>query len=151
AGIQKGGNSGPPILPGDPEHSLLIRAIRYTDKKLKMPPDNPLPPDLVNDFETWIREGASLPADPLTSDKKQRLLWSLQKPQLPALPVVTNQGWIRNDIDRFVLSCLDAKDLAPSPEADKRTLIRRATYDLTGLPPSAKEVEQFVNDATQDA
>jgi uncharacterized protein DUF1553/uncharacterized protein DUF1549/cytochrome c len=151
AGIRKGGNSGPVILPGDPEHSRLIRAISYTDNKLKMPPDSPLSPELLADFELWIREGASLPADPVTTDKKQRLLWSLQKPRLPVLPAVKDQGWIRNDIDRFILSGLEAKDLAPSPEADKRTLIRRATYDLTGLPPSARDVEQFVGDAKPEA
>ncbi len=146
-GIRRGGNSGPVILPGDPEHSLLMRAIRYTDKNLKMPPGNPLSPEIVADFELWIREGASPPAEPLTIDKKQPSLWSLQKPRLPPFPAVRDQGWVRNDIDRFILSRLEARGLGPSPEADKRTLIRRATYDLTGLPPTAKEVEQFVNDA----
>src|SRR5205809_1203619 len=150
-GIRRGGNSGPAIQPGDPEHSLLLRAIRYTDKKLKMPPDNPLSPELVAEFELWIREGASLPAEPLAIEKKQPSLWSLQKPRLPALPAVRDQGWVRNDIDRFILSRLEARELAPSPEADKRTLIRRATYDLTGLPPTAKEVEQFVDDAAPHA
>jgi hypothetical protein len=150
-GIRQGGNSGPAIQLGDPEHSLLMRAIRYTDKKLKMPPDNPLSPELVAEFELWIREGASLPAQPLAIEKKQPSLWSLQKPRLPAVPTVRDQGWVRNDIDRFILSRLEARELAPSPEADKRTLIRRATYDLTGLPPTAKEVEQFVDDATPHA
>ncbi|MCI0363677.1 MAG: DUF1549 domain-containing protein, partial [Phycisphaerales bacterium] len=150
-GIRRGGNSGPAIQPGDPEHSLLIRAIRHTDKKLKMPPGDPLSPELVAEFELWIREGASLPAEPLTIDKKQPLLWSLQKPRLPALPAVRSQGWVRNDIDRFILSRLEARDLSPSPEAGKRSVIRRATYDLSGLPPTAEEVEQFVNDAAPHA
>ena len=150
-GIRRGGNSGPAIQPGDPEHSLLIRAIRHTDKKLKMPPGDPLSPELVAEFELWIREGASLPAEPLTIDKKQPSLWSLQKPRLPELPAVKGQGWVRNDIDRFILSRLEARHLGPSPEADKRTLIRRATYDLTGLPPTAEAVEQFVKDAAPHA
>ncbi len=151
-GIRRGGDLGPVIQPGDPEHSLLIRAIRRTDEKLKMPPGEPLPPELVAEFELWVREGASLPADPSTIEKKQRpLLWSLKKPQLPTLPAVTGQGWVRNDIDRFILSRLEASGLGPAPEADKRTLIRRATYDLTGLPPTAQEVNQFVDDASPPA
>jgi hypothetical protein len=150
-GIRRGGNSGPAIQAGDPENSLLIRAIRHTDKKLKMPPGDPLSPEILADFELWIREGAPLPADPSTIDKKEPQLWSLQKPQLPTLPAVKDQGWVRNDIDRFILCRLEARNLTPSPEADKRTLVRRATYDLTGLPPTAEEIEQFVADATPQA
>src|SRR5437016_4759815 len=89
--IQRGGNSGAVIQPGNPEQSLLIRAIRYTDKKLKMPPGNPLPPDVVADFEAWIREGAPLPADRVPSVKTQPVLWSLRKPGLPELPAVHGQ------------------------------------------------------------
>jgi len=149
-GIRRGGNSGALIQPGDPGHSLLIRAIRHTDKKLKMPPGAPLLPEVVADFEHWIREGASLPADAVATDKKPSL-WSLQKPSLSALPTVGSESWIRNDIDRFVLSRLEARNLNPSVEADKRTLIRRATYDLTGLAPTAEEVERFVKDASPQA
>jgi hypothetical protein len=143
-GIRRGGSSGPVIQPGDPEHSLLIRAIRRTDKNLKMPPGDPLPSDVIAEFELWIREGASLPADTPAIQQKKPSLWSLKKPQLRALPAVKRQGWVRNDIDRFILSGLEASNLGPSPEADKRTLIRRAAYDLTGLPPPAQEVDQFV-------
>jgi len=150
-GIRRGGNSGPVIQPGDPEHSLLINAIRHTDKKLKMPPGDPLSPEIIAEFELWIRAGAPLPAEPVTVDKKRLSLWSLQKPRMPALPAVKGQGWGRNDIDRFILSRLEARDLGPSPEADKRTLIRRATYDLTGLPPTAKEVDQFADDTSPHA
>ena len=115
-GIRRGGNDGPVIQPGDPEHSLLIRAIRYTDQQLKMPPGEPLSPEVVAEFELWIREGASLPADPSTVEKKpQPSLWSLQKPRLPTLPAVTNQGWVRKDIDRFILSRLEASGLGPAP------------------------------------
>ena len=83
--------------------------------------------------------------------KKQPVLWSLKRPGLPDVPAVRGQQWVRNDIDRFILSKLEAKNLAPSPEADKRTLIRRATYDLTGLPPSAEEIDRFVRDTSADA
>jgi len=151
-GIRRGGNSGPVLRPGDPEHSLLIRAIRRTDEKLKMPPGEPLPSEVVAEFELWIREGASLPPDPATIEKRQQpSLWSLKKPELATLPAVKGQGWVRNDIDRFILSRLEASGLGPAPEADKRTLIRRATYDLTGLPPTAQEVDQFVDDASPRA
>ena len=138
------------IQPGDPDNSLLIRAIRHTDKKLKMPPGDPLSPEVVADFELWIREGASLPADAVATDKKPSL-WSLQKPKLPAFPTVRSQSWVRNDIDRFVLSRLEAKSLSPSAEADKRTLIRRATFDLTGLSPTADEVDRFLKDTSPQA
>ena len=91
-GIRQGGNSGIAIQPGDPEHSLLMRAIRHTDKKLKMPPGNPLAPEVVADFELWIREGASLAGRSATIDKKQPLLWSLQKATVAgAAPPCSNQ------------------------------------------------------------
>lgn len=148
AGIRRGGNSGALLQPGDPERSLLLRAIRHTDKNLQMPPGKPLVSDAVADFEIWIRAGAPLPVDQSTEGKKQPALWSLKRPELPALPAVEVSKWVRTDVDRFILNRLEAKGLAPSPEADKRALIRRASYDLTGLPPSAEEIEQFVRDAS---
>ena len=150
-GIRRGGNSGVVVRPGNPDLSLLIRAIRHTDKTLKMPPGNPLPPDVVAKFEAWVREGAPLPEDRVTPVKKQPVLWSLTRPALPGPPAVHEQQWIRNDVDRFILSKLEAKNLAPSPETDKRTLIRRATYDLIGLPPSAEDIDRFVKDTSADA
>jgi hypothetical protein len=116
-----------------------------------MPPGDPLSPEVVTDFERWVREGAALPSEALANDEKRSSLWSLKKPQLPPLPAVRDQGWVRNDIDYFILNRLEARNLGPSPEADKRTLIRRATYDLTGLPPTAQEVDRFVGDASPQA
>jgi hypothetical protein len=150
-GIQHGGRSGPVIQPGDPEHSLLMRAIRHTDKQLKMPPGNPLAPEVVADFELWIRNGAPLPADAPSPVRKELTHWSLRKPQPPALPTVGNRNWLRNDIDAFILQKLEAGDLVPSAEADKRTLIRRLTFDLIGLPPSAAEIDQFIADSSPQA
>lgn len=151
-GIRRGGDLGPVIVAGDPEHSLLIRAIRRTDEKIKMPPGDPLSSELVAEFESWVRAGAPLPPDSLAiQEKQQPALWSLKKPRLPQLPEVKGQGWVRNDIDRFILSRLEASSLSPAPEADKRTLIRRATFDLTGLPPSASEVEEFAHDESPHA
>src|SRR5205085_12063808 len=110
------------------------------DKNLKMPPGQPLAPEVVAEFERWIRDGAPVPAD-RPAAARQRSLRSLEKPRVMPLPEVHRGAWARNEIDRFIVSRLEAKQLAPSPEADKRTLIRRATFDLTGLPPSAAEVE----------
>jgi hypothetical protein len=127
-GIRKGGNSGALVQTGNPEGSLLIRALRHTDKVLKMPPGKPLPAEVVADFERWIAGGAALPAE---VDRTERpALWSLQKP-------VARLG----NIDEFIRDRLRAKGLSMSPEADKRTLIRRATYDLTGLPPTPEELD----------
>jgi hypothetical protein len=130
------------IRPGDPDNSLLIRAIRYTDKQLRMPPGSRLPADVVADFEMWVREGAALPADAPAAAKKKVVLWSLQKPQ-----VVPGH----EDIDSFIREKLAAKGLALSPEADKRTLIRRVTFDLVGLPPTAEEIDAFVGDDSPTA
>ncbi|HYD50258.1 MAG TPA: DUF1549 domain-containing protein, partial [Terriglobales bacterium] len=150
AGIRRGGNSGPVVRPGNPETSLLIRALRYQDKNLKMPPGGALPPEIVADLETWIREGAFLPEDRALSTKGQAKLWSLSAPAR-TVPPPAKERWGRNEIDRFILSKLEAKGLAPSAEADRRTLIRRVSYDLTGMPPSARDVDAFVKDTAPDA
>src|SRR5262245_48469087 len=89
-GLRQGGRSGPLFQPGDPARSLLMRAIRYTDKNLKMPPDGPLPPDIQADFERWIREGAPMPVDQPTALRKPPALWSLQRPQRSSLPPIRN-------------------------------------------------------------
>ena len=151
SGLQRGGRSGPVIQPGDPDKSLLLRAIRHTDKDLKMPPSKPLAPEVVADFELWIRSGAPMPADTQSAVRKQPPLWSLKKPQMPAIPEVSHQDWARGEIDTFILQKLEAKGLAPSAEADKRTLIRRVTFDLTGLPPTAEEIDRFAVDASPQA
>ena len=151
AGIGQGGSSGAAIRAGDPEHSLLIRALRHTDKNLKMPPGQPLAPEAVAEFERWIRDGAPMPADRPVAAASHRSLWSLEKPRAAPPPEVHRGGWVRNEIDRFIVSRLEAKDLAPAPEADRRTLIRRAAFDLTGLPPSAAEVERSTKDTSPEA
>jgi hypothetical protein len=144
--IRQGGNSGAIIQSGEPDRSLLLRALRYTDKTLKMPPGKPLAPEAVANFEAWIRAGAPMPAGQPKEEAKAAALWSLQKPQTAPIPNVRDQHWIRNDIDSFVLHRLDGKGLTPAPEAGKRTLIRRATFDLTGLPPTAEEIDRFLHD-----
>jgi hypothetical protein len=152
-GARKGGDQGPAVVPGDPEKSLLIRAIRYSDKDLQMPPapKAKLPPDVIADFETWIkrgapdpRTGASAPAAKYVVDvEAARKTWPYTRPVEPAVPSVKNKAWPRNPIDHFILAKLEEKGLAPAPDADKRTLLRRLTYDLTGLPPTPEDVDRL--------
>lgn len=145
----KGGDSGAAIVPGDPDKSLLIRAIRQTGA-LKMPKGSPLKAEEVSNLEAWVKMGAPWPKGG-SQAKAAKPLWSLEPVKKPALPKVRNAAWIRNPLDAFVLAKLEAKGLRPSPEADRRTLIRRLSYDLVGLPPTAEEVDAFVADRAPDA
>src|SRR5260370_19223266 len=146
SGIRKGGNSGIIIDSGQPDHSLLLKAIRYQDQSLKMPPGKPLPPEIVSDFETWIRAGAPMPPDAAPRDSVSRRFWSLQPPKDMPVPQIQHADRPHNAVDEFILAKLEEKGLALSPQADKRTLIRRVTYDLTGLPPTAAASEAFLGD-----
>src|SRR5580704_511053 len=153
-GLRKGGNSGSPITPGDPNSSLLIKALRYSDPNLKMPPGKPLPPEIVADFEQWVRMGAPDPRieTPQTkASNKSRDWWSLKKPVRPEVPDVSDKTWPKTPIDNFILAKLTEAKLSPSAPAGKRTLIRRATYDLIGLPPTQAEIDDFAKDASPDA
>jgi hypothetical protein len=157
----KGGASGQPaIVPGDPEKSLLIKAIRYTDARLRMPMGDKLPDQVIKDFEAWVKMGAPAPrgsAVAATSDNpaydfdEARKFWSFQAVKVPRPPKVKNQAWVKSPIDRFILAKLEGKGLRPAGDADKRALIRRATFDLTGLPPAPEEVEAFLKDASPKA
>lgn len=150
----KGGASGTPaVVPGDPEASLLMEAIRYGNDDLQMPPKEALPEQVVADFERWIREGAifpksDVPIDLMATAKKH---WAFHPPEATAIPEVNAHDWPRTDIDYFVLERLEAANIAPAPEADRRTLIRRLSFDLLGLPPTPGEVAAFVNDSAPDA
>jgi hypothetical protein len=155
-GLRKGGNSGSPIVPGDPDTSLLVKALRYTDPSIKMPPGGkPLPPEVIADFEQWIRIGAPDPRTespkPKLASNKSRDWWSFKKPVRPAMPVVADAAWVKTPIDNFILAKLTDAKLKPSPAAYKRTLIRRASYDLIGLPPTAAEIDAFVKDKSPAA
>ncbi len=154
-GLRKGGNSGTPIVPGDPEASLMIKALRHTDEALKMPPGKPLKPEIVADFEQWVRIGAP---DPRTEKvaatrevvtAKSREFWSFQKPVMPKIPEVS--GTPQTPVDNFILAKLQQAKLTPSPAADKLVLLRRATFDLIGLPPSSEEITNFLNDKSPKA
>jgi len=142
------------ITPGDPENSKLVHAIRR-DGNLKMPPTGPLSADQVADFEEWIKLGApdprTVPAAPAYDFEKARKFWSFQPVKNPAPPKVADPAWSRTAIDRFIKAKLDQKKLTPVGLASRRALIRRATYDLTGLPPTPEEVDAFVADTAPGA
>jgi hypothetical protein len=155
-GMLKGGNSGPAIVPGDPEKSRLIKAIRYTDSDLKMPPTKKLSADEIAALEAWVKRGAPDPRRelakvPKSLEHRQSSDWAFQRPKNPPLPPVKRIGWVKNPIDSFILTKLEAKGLSPAPPADKRTLLRRVTFDLLGLPPKPEEIDAFLADESPEA
>ena len=155
----KGGKSGPAIVPGDPDKSLLVTAIRQSGA-LKMPKGGKLATDQIEAIAQWIRTGAVWPAiganpsaakGEIIVDPARRAFWSFQPLRAAPAPAVKNTRWPKTDIDRFILSRLEKEGLAPVGPADRRTLLRRATLDLTGIPPNAEEIESFENDKSPDA
>ena len=151
-----GGKSGPAIKPGDPDNSLLIQAIRQTHPKIKMPPGGKLKDEEVAAIASWVKAGANWPAGPAkpipyTITSEQRNFWSFRPVVAPEAPKVRDAKWARTPMDRFILAKLEEKGLAPVAAADRRTLIRRAYLDLTGLPPILEDVEAFDRDKSPDA
>jgi hypothetical protein len=157
-GVLRGGETGPVITPGKPEGSLLITAVQYHDKDLQMPPprdgkSRKLNDARIADLVEWVRFGAPMPADgprPVgAASDAARSHWAFQPLRDASPPAVKQTAWPKNDIDRFILAALEKVGLAPSPPADPRTLIRRMSFDLTGLPPTSSEVEAFIVEASQ--
>lgn len=147
AGWQNGGDSGPAIVPGKLDASHLWRAVSYADRDLKMPPKRKLKGSEIADLKLWIESGAPDPRDAVatSADKHKQpradaSFWSFQPPRDYPQPSVENKSWPANSIDHFVLAKLEAAKLTPAPDADARTLLRRLSFDLTGLPPSAEEL-----------
>jgi hypothetical protein len=163
AGVRGGGDSGPAIVPGKPEESTLLLAIAHTDEFSKMPPKEKLPDRVIADFHLWVEMGAPDPREAWAaspekparaeSSKANTDWWSLRRIADPPVPTLTpdEAGWARTPIDAFILAGLRAKGLKPSPQADRRTLIRRLSFDLTGLPPTPDEIDVFLADAAPDA
>ncbi len=157
-----GGDSGAAMVPGDPGESLLIDAVGYGDV-YQMPPEGKLTDRDVAALEQWIRNGASFPAmasqgtpaegtdSTGTKDDDRWQFWAFQPPSTPPVPLVVDTAWPRSDLDHFVLAKLEAAGLRPAVQADRRTLIRRATFDLIGLPPTPEEIATFVADDTPEA
>jgi len=161
AGWMDGGDSGPAITAGSPEKSLLIKAISYKDKDIEMPPKEKLSDSEIAALTRWVRMGAPDPRKGSKADKprarstidiaKGRQFWAFKKPQKHAAPLPSNGTWALGDIDRFILKSLEEKKLKPAEDADRATLIRRVTYDLTGLPPEPEEIDSFINDKSPRA
>jgi mono/diheme cytochrome c family protein len=157
--ILKGNEEGPVVLLSKPDKSRLLRAVRH-EGDIKMPPNGKLTDDQVAALEKWIRLGLPWPPrdgntetlDPAkAAAEKARTHWAFQPVRMPELPPVKNESWCQSPIDRFVLARLEAKGISPSPPADRRTLIRRAYFDLIGLPPTAAEIAEFEHDQSPDA
>jgi hypothetical protein len=149
-------------VPGKPDESLLIRAVRQLDPSLKMPLGSKLKDQEIADMVTWVKMGAPWPEPTQPSrsksqptefliTKEQRAFWSFQPIRKQAAPKVKDESWIRSPIDRFVLANLESRGLSPMRAADKRTLIKRASFDLIGLPPTPEDVEAFSKDSSPDA
>jgi hypothetical protein len=159
-GMMRGDKDGPVVVPGKPDQSRLIQAIRYTGS-VKMPPSGKLPDEEIAILESWVRDGAvwghasgsssKVPASKYVITPEQRAFWSFRQVKEPPLPQVKNQSWVRSPIDAFILAKLEQAGLEPVRPADKRTLIRRATMDLIGLPPAPEEVEAFQKDSAPQA
>jgi hypothetical protein len=161
-GVRKGGDSGPALVPGRPEQSLLLKAVSYADEELKMPPNGKLPAAVVADLRRWVEMGAPDPRDKTAALvagtvsweealRSRRRWWSLQPVRKPALPRVRDAGWSNQAVDRFLLAKLEQAGLTPAGPADRRTLIRRLSLVLTGLLPAPEEVEAFAHDEAPDA
>jgi hypothetical protein len=142
--LLRGDERGPAVVPGKPEQSLLLRALRHTDEELKMPPGKPLPESVVQDFAAWIRSGANWSGGRLVERKH----WAFEPIKKPDPPAVTGS---ENAIDAFILDRLARSELRPVGEASKLMLLRRVTFDLTGLPPTPEEVAAFLKDASPGA
>jgi hypothetical protein len=161
AGIRQGGDSGPAVVPGDLEASLLYQAITGADGLEPMPPKGKLPSDVVADFGKWIKMSAPDPrVDPTgkvaqtpAATRNPGDWWSLRPLRKSAPPVAprAQAAWVNNPIDQFVIAKLQEHGLEPSPPADRRTLIRRLTFDLTGLPPTPEDVQEFLSDPSPGA
>ena len=160
SGWTVGGEQGAAVVPGNVDGSLLIKAVRYTDPDLQMPPDKPLPAKAIAALEQWVRSGApdprdkavkpngnSDPSDPIAG----REHWAFRPLQSATVPKVKSSQWPLRSIDNFVLARLESKSLRPQPEADRRTLARRAYVQLIGLPPTPEQLAGFMQDDNADA
>jgi len=155
-GLAQGGDSGPALIPEKSDQSLIIQALRY--ESTQMPPRGKLPDEVIADFVLWVNSGA---ADPRVGDSapikksidfdQARLFWSFVSPKNPDLPATKRSGWTESSIDHFTLAAMEARQLSPVSKAGKRELIRRACFDLTGLPPTPQEVDSFLADENTNA
>lgn len=149
--FRKGGSSGALIVSGKPDESLLLRAVRHAEGVDAMPPNKKLTDRQIADLARWVAIGAPYPKTTPVAKDRSSDHWAFKPVADPAVPAVRDKAWGRGAIDRFILSGLEAKNLRPAPQADRRTLIRRVTFDLIGLPPTPTEVDAFLADRLPDA
>ena len=159
--IRKGGSRGPAVVPGSPAGSLLLKAVSYADLDLKMPPSGKLSDEQIADLRLWVEmgapdpregaSGASVAEPPAYNFEQEREFWSFRPVEKPAPPEVSRPQWVKTPVDAFLLAKLEEEGLQPAPAAGKRTLIRRVTFDLTGLPPTPKEIDDFLADDSPQA
>lgn len=153
-GTLQGGDSGPSVVPGKPAESLLLESLRY--ESYEMPPAGKLPDEVIQDFETWIKMGAPDPRKGKHKVVSQQIdieagreFWSFQPVKQQAPPQVKEQAWSQSAIDRFIRARQNS--LTPADLADRTTLVRRLYYDLTGLPPTPAQIDQYLNDTSNEA
>ncbi len=157
AGIRKGGESGPAVVPGDVEQSLILGALRHDN--FKMPPDTKLPAAVIDDFVAWVKLGAPDPREGESHQPAERTIdlaagrtfWSFQPLHPAPVPTVKQTSWVRTSVDPFILARLEQQDLSPNAAADSQTLIRRLYFDVWGLPPEPSEVQTFLADDSPQA
>lgn len=159
-GLLTGGGRGAAVVPGEIEKSLLLKAVLQTDEKLKMPPGKKLTEEEIADLTLWIQQGAAWPEvripHSITQPKPEyeslrKDHWAWQPLGPATVPAVKAAAWPRDDIDRFILAKLEEQNLSPVEDADKVTLIRRVTFDLTGLPPTTQQVDEFLADNSAES
>jgi cytochrome c553 len=169
AALLKGGKRGPSLVPGKPEASLFLAAINH-QQGMKMPPAKRIEKRVVADLTRWVKEGAVWPSYTVAGPKSkvpgprvdkvggnaaggssEAVHWAFRPVTRPQVPSVKNKAWVKTPIDAFILARLEEKGLSPAKPADRRTLLRRVTFDLTGLPPTPDEVEAFVSDRSPGA
>lgn len=160
AGALKGGDNGPALLPGEPGRSRLIEAVLYQNVELQMPPKGKLPDAAIADLTTWVKGGAAWPEEKPTAGaaagefdlaRRKREHWAWWPVRRPTVPDVKDRQWPNSAVDSFLLTQLEHKGLAPAASADRRTLLRRVTFDLIGLPPTTAEIDAFLRDEAPDA
>jgi cytochrome c553 len=155
AALLKGGGRGTSLTPAHPEQSLLLKVVMHADGSPKMPPGKKLSDAQIADLARWVQMGAPWPSagagGQALGTKDRAKHWAFQPVRKPAVPAVKNKAWVKTSVDAFILAELEKNGLKPAPAADRRTLLRRASFDLTGLPPTPAESDAFVNDKSPDA
>lgn len=157
--VLRGGGNGPAIVPGKPDDSLLIKALSHEGEVAEMPPDEKLPDRVLSDFRQWIAAGAPDPrkeiatvTPPAGGDVTSGPdAWAFRPPRHHAAPSVRDTAWARNELDRFILAGLEAKELRPAPDADGTNWLRRVALDLVGVPPSPEQIVAFIIDQSPQA